>query len=68
MSKPVSHYPQHERIKTFLIKNDSHSNLTEGIAWFTRLEAVPKNDVTFSWCIRSLSHYWAVLKNRCFRP
>ena len=40
----------------------SHSNLTEGSAGFTRLEAVLKNEVTYFWCIRSLSHYWAVLK------
>ena len=26
----------------------------------TRLEAVLKNDATYSWCSRSLSHYWAV--------
>ena len=31
--QPISHYPPHERIKTFLIKrNNSHSNLTEGSA------------------------------------
>ena len=48
--------------------NNSHSNLTKASAGFTRLEAVPKNDVTYSWCIRCPSHYWAVLKNRYFRP
>ena len=35
--QPISHYPPHERIKTYLIKerywNDSHSNLTKGSAW-----------------------------------
>ena len=31
--QPISHYPPHERIKTFLIKrNNCHSNLTEGSA------------------------------------
>ena len=31
--QPISHYPPHERIKTFLIrKNSSRSNLTEGSA------------------------------------
>ena len=31
--QPISHYPPHERIKTFLIKrNNSHLNLTEGSA------------------------------------
>ena len=71
--QPLSHYPPHDRIKTFLIKkkdteNDGHSNLTEGSAGFTCLEAVPQNDVTYSWCIHGQSHYWAVLKNRYFRP
>ena len=48
--QPISHYPPHERIKTFQKKkrnwNNSHSNLTEGSAAFRHLEAVPKNDVT----------------------
>ena len=69
--QPISHYPQHKRIKSFLIKkywNNSHSNLTEASAEFTRLESVPKNYVTYFWCIRGPSHYWAVLKNRYFRP
>jgi len=31
--QPISHYPPHERMKTFLIKrNNCHSNLTEGSA------------------------------------
>ena len=46
--QPISHYPPHERI------NNSHSNLTEGNAGLTRLEAVPKNDVTYSCCIHKL--------------
>ena len=47
----ISHYPQKERMKTFLIKTktktkniETDSNLTEGSAGFTRLETVPKND------------------------
>ena len=44
------------------------SNLTEGSAGLTRSEPVPKNDVTYFWCIRSPSNYWAVLKNRYFSP
>ena len=50
--QPISHYPQKERMKTFLIKTktnkktniETHSNLTEGSAGFTYLETVPKND------------------------
>ena len=50
--QPISHYPQKERMKTFLIKTktgekkniETHSNLTEGSAGFTHLEAVLKND------------------------
>ena len=31
--QPISHYPPHERIKTFLIKkSDRHSNLTKDSA------------------------------------
>ena len=40
--QPISHCPPHERIKTFLIKDTE----AEGNAVFTRLETVPKNDVT----------------------
>ena len=49
--QPISHYPQTERMKTFLIKTktgkkniETHSDLTEGSAGFTHLETVPKND------------------------
>ena len=50
--QPISHYPQKERMKTFLIKTktrkktniETHSNLTEGSAGFTHLETVPKKD------------------------
>ena len=30
------------------------------MAGFTHLEAVPKNDAAYFWCIRSPSHYWTV--------
>ena len=61
--KTIPHYlPKSCKNKkiSFYKRKDSHSNLTEGTAGFTHLEAVLKNDAK--------SHYWAVLKNRYFRP
>ena len=90
--QPISHSTPHERINTFLMKkettNNSHSNLTDGNAGFTRLELMscgycikPETSemlrkrfctivksAKFFHVSRGPSHYWAVLKNRYFRP
>ena len=47
MSKHVQLLSVILHMKAFL-KSDSHSNLTDSSAGFTRLEAAPKNDVTYS--------------------
>ena len=58
--QPISHYPQHERIKAFLLKKKpKQSNLTETSAGFTYLGSLQINNVTYFWCICSPSHYWA---------
>ena len=49
--QPISHYPPHEKIKTL---KDTKQQSLKSNAGFTRLEAVPKNDVTYSWCMHKL--------------